>query len=149
MRSGTPTVRARSLTQLSSSRFNSPPFFPVVPDHGSSLTRLPRREQFSDRFADVDATRSGSGSSIDRDLDGQPDLLIADPAFDVKELKTNVVVRWEMQPGSSMFLVWSQGRNGSAGDTNREDDLWTDARDLFRLPATNVLLLKVSTWVGW
>ncbi len=108
-----------------------------------------RAKQFGARFADVDATRSGSGYSIDRDLDGKADFLMADPAFDVKELKTNVVVRWEMRPGSSMFLVWSQGRNGSARDTNREDGLWTDARDLFRLPATNVLLLKVSTWVGW
>ncbi len=109
----------------------------------------PRAGNFANRFRDVAATRSGSGYSIDRDLDGQADFLVGDPAFDVKELKTNVVVRWEMRPGSSMFLVWSQGRNGSAADVNRPDDLWTDARDLFRLPATNVLLLKVSTWVGW
>ncbi|MGK2963016.1 MAG: DUF5916 domain-containing protein [Gemmatimonadaceae bacterium] len=110
----------------------------------------PRSRNFAERLGEVSAQALPGGAyAIDRDGDGQDDFSIADPAFDVKELKANVVMRWEMRPGSAVFLVWSQGRNSRLADPRGDDDIWTDARDLFRLPATNVLLLKVSTWVGW
>lgn len=38
---------------------------------------------------------------------------------------------------------------GRIADTGGDENGGSDARDLFRLPSTDVLLLKVSTWVGW
>jgi len=40
------------------------------------------------------------------------DINIENPDFNVKEFKSNLVVRWEYRPGSVVFLVWSQGRSG-------------------------------------
>jgi len=64
-----------------------------------------------------------------------------------KQLNANVVVRWEYRPGSTLFLVWSQGRQGFtpfAGSRGAAGNLG----DVFVLPADNTLLLKVSYWLS-
>ena len=76
-----------------------------------------------------------------------PKFLITDPSFTFRSLRGNVVLRWEYRPGSTLFLVWNQGRQGSAsleGTNSYQGDL----RDLFRLPASNTFLLKVSYWLN-
>lgn len=63
--------------------------------------------------------------------------------FDFKKLQSNLVFRWEYQPGSTLFLVWNEGRQGSdptAGTANFQ----TDVRDLLRLHPANTFLVKVS-----
>src|SRR5207247_3795633 len=35
--------------------------------------------------------------------------------FNFKQFRSNVVFRWEYRPGSTLFVVWSQGRQGSRG----------------------------------
>ena len=70
------------------------------------------------------------------------------PGFNVKQFRSNVVFRWEYHRGSTLFLVWQQGRQDSA---NLEGDrpLGGNLRDVFRLPASNTLLLKASYWLNW
>jgi len=68
------------------------------------------------------------------------------PDFNRKSLNTNVVLRWEYLPGSTLYLVWSQTRFGVG------DDYFTPVaqnfRDTFKVPSENVVLLKVSYWWG-
>jgi hypothetical protein len=89
---------------------------------------------FDARYRPIPASRRGSN-----------------PDFNVKQLRSNAVLRWEYGPGSTFFLVWSQGRQDSV-----EDGSFALRRDFGRLlgfdrelaaPATNVLLLKVSYWL--
>jgi hypothetical protein len=66
--------------------------------------------------------------------------------FNFQEFRSNVVFRWEYRPGSTLFLVWSQGRQYSsdtAGDMSFGQSL-TD--ELFGQRADNTFLLKVSYW---
>jgi hypothetical protein len=67
--------------------------------------------------------------------------------FNVKEFRSNVVFRWEYRPGSTLFLVWSQGREGFA---EREGDksFGGDLGDLFRERANHTFLLKLSYWLA-
>lgn len=67
--------------------------------------------------------------------------------FDFRQFRSNAVLRWEYRPGSTLFLVWSQGRtgylDGAPTATQRRDyggvfDLWPD----------NTLLVKVSYWMN-
>ena len=37
-----------------------------------------------------------------------------DPDFRFQEFRSNIVARWEYKPGSSLFVVWAQGRTGEA-----------------------------------
>jgi hypothetical protein len=52
--------------------------------------------------------------SVDEDNDGVIDYSFDKPDFNVVEFRSNFVVRWEYIPGSTLFLVWSQSRNGDA-----------------------------------
>jgi Domain of unknown function (DUF5916)/Carbohydrate family 9 binding domain-like len=68
------------------------------------------------------------------------------PDYSVAELNANAVLRWEYRPGSALFVVWSQGRSYDGEPS--QFDMSAQTRDLLRAPATNVLLVKVSHWVG-
>ena len=68
------------------------------------------------------------------------------PDFNELSFNSNVVLRWEYLPGSTLYLVWSQARRGDRGDyrTPFGDNL----SNTFSLPTANVLLLKVSYWLS-
>jgi hypothetical protein len=76
----------------------------------------------------------------------------ADPAvagdpggFNVQEFRSNVVFRWEYRPGSTLFLVWSQGREGSS-QVEGDKSFGGDLGDLFRQRPDHTFLVKVSYW---
>jgi hypothetical protein len=65
--------------------------------------------------------------------------------FNVRTFNSNMVLRWEWRPGSTLYLVWQQNR------TERETlGTAVDAGDMFRsvtAPGTNILLFKTSFWL--
>ncbi len=66
---------------------------------------------------------------------------------DSKQFNSNLVVRWEYRPGSTLFVVWTQGRDGFkpfAGPNGMSGDF----RDLFHLHPDNTFLVKVSYWLN-
>ncbi|HYC32887.1 MAG TPA: DUF5916 domain-containing protein, partial [Gemmatimonadales bacterium] len=67
--------------------------------------------------------------------------------FNVRELRSNVVFRWEYRPGSTLFLVWSQGRDGSS-DREGTRSFGGDLADLFHERANHTFLVKVSYWLA-
>jgi hypothetical protein len=72
----------------------------------------------------------------------------SDPGgFNFKELQSNVVFRWEYRPGSTLFVVWNEGRQGYVpheGNTNFQGDV----RELMRLHPANTFLVKMSYWLS-
>ncbi|HEX9562789.1 MAG TPA: DUF5916 domain-containing protein [Gemmatimonadaceae bacterium] len=67
----------------------------------------------------------------------------AQTAFKFTQLRTNAVVRWEYQPGSTLFVVWAHGRQDDAGPHQP----WTrDYADLFSLHPDNTFLVKLAYW---
>jgi Domain of unknown function (DUF5916) len=68
--------------------------------------------------------------------------------FDVKFFNSNTVLRWEYQPGSTLYLVWSQGRSDFDGILGTRS-FSGDFHQLFRAPADNTFLVKVSHWFDW
>jgi hypothetical protein len=65
--------------------------------------------------------------------------------FNVKEFRSNAVVRWEYRPGSTVFFVWQQGRQQN-GLNEGSFEAGRDLRDLFRTRPDNTLLVKASYW---
>ena len=85
--------------------------------------------------------------TVDPDGEGPAQAFgIADQNFNFRSLRGNAVFRWEFRPGSTLFLVWQQSRQGVAniGDFS----LSRDFGEVFRNPATNVLALKMTYWLG-
>jgi hypothetical protein len=64
--------------------------------------------------------------------------------FNYLSFRTTNVLRWEFRPGSTLFVVWQQGRDedGERGDFR----FGRDFRDVFSTPSTNTLLVKLAYW---
>jgi hypothetical protein len=68
------------------------------------------------------------------------------PDLNVRSLRGNAVLRWEYRPGSTLFLVWQQQREGDRGFGDFE--LTRDAGGIFRERPSNILVIKASWWIG-
>lgn len=96
-------------------------------------------------------TTSGTGDSktftIDPDGAGPASsFTVSNPDFNFRSLRGNAVFRWEYRPGSTLFLVWTQQRQGqvSVGDF----DLGRDRAALFDAHPDNIFLVKLNYWLG-
>lgn len=84
--------------------------------------------------------------SVDEDRDGNEDYSFDKPDFNYREFLSNFVIRWEYNPGSSVYLVWSQTRSDSTGSGTM--DYTNDVGELFSVKPHNVFLLKFSYRFG-
>jgi len=82
--------------------------------------------------------------SIDENGRGVTDYNFTNPDFNFRQFLSNLVIRWEYSPGSTIFLVWSQGRTSSA--TNGSFEYGQDMKELFGIQPHNVFLIKFSHW---
>lgn len=79
---------------------------------------------------------------VDENTDGLTDFNIANPDFTFMQYRSNVVLRWEYIPGSTVFLVWSQSRTGN--DAFSHFSVPDISRNLFDIRAHNVFLVKFT-----
>ncbi|WP_163717077.1 DUF5916 domain-containing protein [Mangrovibacterium lignilyticum] len=107
----------------------------------------------ADRFADryriyqsekISYNAEENSYAFDENGDGSSDYTVDNPDFNFRQFRSNFVVRWEYKPGSTLFLVWSQGRTGSVSDGSF--DYGRDMRELFQIEPHNVFLVKFSYW---
>lgn len=71
-----------------------------------------------------------------------------DASFNIKQLRASAVARWEYRPGSTVFVVWTQGRDQD--DRNPGHFVPTrDFRDLFAARPDNTFLIKASYWLNF
>jgi hypothetical protein len=112
----------------------------------------PVASKFSNRFALYSPDQinlSDNEYLIDENRDGSRDYSFDRNDFNFQEFLSNLVIRWEYNPGSTLFLVWSQTRQGS-NDTGVMDY----ANDLGNLFSRNndrphnIFLLKFSYRFG-
>ena len=112
----------------------------------------PMADDFRDRFrifSPDQISRDDDEYLIDENKDQLTDYRFDRKDFNVKEFLSNLVLRWEYSPGSSLFLVWSQSRNTS-GDVGKMD-LASDLGNLFDgndNKPHNVFLIKFSYRFG-
>jgi hypothetical protein len=78
--------------------------------------------------------------------DGADQFTLPNPDFNVVSFQSNVVLRWEWRPGSTLFLVWQQDRSGA--DPLRglvgPGRLW----DAFTAQGDHFLALKITYWLN-
>lgn len=71
--------------------------------------------------------------------------------FHFRSLKGNTVLRWEFQPGSTLFVVWTQSRSFSPDYMTEE---YLEFRPIDRLKSSfsdsgyNLFLIKLNYWIG-
>lgn len=106
-----------------------------------------RAENYFDRYHLLEAGNIAYNEpadiyEIDETADGQVDYSFSNPDFDFVQFRSNMVLRWEYIPGSTIFLVWSQFRTG---DLHLNDHSFeTMSTELFNIVPRNIFLLKLS-----
>jgi hypothetical protein len=77
---------------------------------------------------------------------GGPSYSFPNPDFSFRQFRSNLVVRWEWKPGSSLYVVWSQGRTGSV--PSWDPSLGSNWKALWQTRPDNVFLVKLSYWLS-
>ncbi|WP_419949752.1 DUF5916 domain-containing protein [Candidatus Palauibacter sp.] len=87
--------------------------------------------------------RAGDGSWAV--TEGGASFTLPDADFNILSLRSNVVLRWELQPGSTLFLVWQQDRS----DMNTSGELVDPGRlvDSIGAGGQHIFLLKIAYWL--
>jgi hypothetical protein len=109
-------------------------------------------DSYRDRFwtyFDSQISLNGDQYDIDEHVKGTTDYSFDKTDFNVQEFLSNLVVRWEYSPGSSVYLVWSQTRSNYNDSGNL--DFFNNLGDLFNTHDNkphNVFLVKFSYRFG-
>jgi hypothetical protein len=90
----------------------------------------PRADRYQDRFQTYGDTAVSNNPG----------------GFNFKQFRSNVVVRWEYRPGSTLFVVWTQGREDPEGAQGTRSVMGDFGR-LFNQHPDNTFLVKVSYWL--
>ena len=77
----------------------------------------------------------------------RPYSYTANPDFNYRSFRTTNVMRWEYRPGSTLFVVWQQGREATLD--RGTFDFHSDIGGVFDAPATNVFLVKWAYWLNF
>jgi hypothetical protein len=94
---------------------------------------------------------AGTGATQDEEsgdwtfTDGEAEIEVSNPDFDILSFRSNLVLRWEWKPGSTFFLVWQQNRSSSddEGRFVRPGNLY----DSLTSDGENTLAVKFTYWL--
>jgi hypothetical protein len=100
-------------------------------DHGSTMLFDPEENVYT---ADPDGTGPAE------------QMVFGNPDFRFRSLRSNLVVRWEYTPGSTLFLVWNHGQSGYNSDPTFS--VFNEFGNLLRDDQRNTFLVKVNYWLS-
>jgi hypothetical protein len=132
------------------------PFVSAGSYRGFKELEAPRDDRFAVYGRETGTVELGGACGTQRD-DGvyavDPDgagpascFRFGNPNFNFRSVRGNAVLRWEYRPGSALFLVWQQQREGQ--EALGDFDALRDFGELWRVPARNVFLIKATYWIG-
>jgi hypothetical protein len=78
--------------------------------------------------------------------DGDASFALDSPDFNVRSFRSNLVLRWEFRPGSTLYGVWQQNREGQ-GLLSERAGLGSLFRS-FSAEGDNILAIKASFWIA-
>ena len=85
--------------------------------------------------------------TADPDGTGPADAFsFGNPDFRYRSLRSNLVLRWEYMPGSTLFLVWNHGQSGYGTDPTFR--VFDQLGSMFGDDQQNTFLVKVNYWLS-
>jgi len=107
--------------------------------------RTDEYNNFGENGSTISLNENDDEYIIDPDGDGPADtFVIGNPNFNYKSLLGNLVLRWEVMPGSIFYFVWTHQKTNE--DNPGIFNMGRDLGNLFQTPADNVFLVKFSYW---
>lgn len=97
------------------------------------------------RLYGTDGTTIADSAGVYTVTDGNDTLEFGDPNFNFLSFRSNVVLRWEWRPGSTLFLVWQQN-NSNSDDPNARANVGS-LFESFAGIGDNFFAIKLSYWI--
>ena len=112
--------------------------------HGIGELRAPQTNALRSYGTDGTTITRAPDGSYAVTADGRA-FTLSNRDFNVLSFRSNVVLRWEWHPGSTLFVVWQQNRRASdaLGEPVRAGDLLNTTR----AAGDNYFALKLSYWL--
>lgn len=81
-----------------------------------------------------------------RVTDGAAAFSIANRDFNTRSYRSNVVLKWEWRPGSTLYMVWQQNRASQTVEGNHVGV--SDLFDSWSAPGDNIFVIKSTLWLS-
>ncbi len=120
----------------------------------SSFGELPEAQSFDLREYGTDGTtideevveeEDGSTSRLYEVTDGNETFYLEDFDFNTISFRSNLVMRWELRPGSTLYVVWQRNLSDytNIGDPVNVSDMFSS----LSAAGQNILAIKLSYWL--
>lgn len=132
---------------LSIQYYGSPFMSSVLYDSYKKILQ-PKAAEYNDRFSllkseNLSLNNDDNYYYYDENNDGSADYTFYNPDFNFGQFRSNLVVRWEFKPGSTMYLAWSQSRTDFE-ECECEFNLKNGFKNLFKVTPYDIFLFKIS-----
>jgi hypothetical protein len=144
------TFRASyNITPDLSIQYYASPFFAARKYSEIKKVLNPRADNYNDRFykyndKEIKFDKTSNSFLIDDNNDGKNEFILNNPDMSFKELHSNLVLKWEYNPGSTIYFVWSQGRIES--ENYRSMVFNRDMEQLYNVYPDNIFIIKINHW---
>jgi Domain of unknown function (DUF5916)/Carbohydrate family 9 binding domain-like len=135
-----------SITPDFSIQYYGQPFISTGNYNQFKYITQPRAEAYNDRFHTYtkdEIAYDGKDLIYAANEDSGLSYQWEDPNFKFLQFRSNLVIRWEYSPGSTLYLVWSQGRTEEFSQ-NIRFSTFRSMRDLFQVHPHDIFLLKFT-----
>jgi hypothetical protein len=105
----------------------------------------PGAPRFEDRFVPIDGNALSLMDNVYTGRTGGT-FQFNRPDFNFAQIRSNVVLRWEYRPGSSIFAIWSHGQTSVIDDGRFR--LGRDLGGLGDSPNEDIVMVKLNYWIG-
>jgi hypothetical protein len=106
-----------------------------------------RAAEYENRFMPISPSAmvySDGNYEADLDGNGMRESTFSNPDFNFGQMRSNMVIRWEYIPGSTVFLVWNRERNGSFYEDSQGKKYMAGYRWEFPDKPLNIFLIKFT-----
>ncbi|MEQ9466363.1 MAG: DUF5916 domain-containing protein [Ekhidna sp.] len=138
------TIRANyNITPNLTLEYWGQPFVATAKYDDFKKTVQPNSENFNNRFASLEYSYNNSSNEYSLEgFNSDEPYILGNPNSNVVEYKSNLVLRWEYIPGSTLFVVWAN--NGFYNNNQNEGSFRSLSNELNDLSSTNTFLIKYT-----
>jgi hypothetical protein len=123
------------------------PFFASGKYDNFKYITNPDANKYSNRFYQLLPSQINYDSNneeylVDENTDGTTDYSFDNRNFNFMDFQSNLIVRWEYRPGSTVFFVWTMSKQTS--ESIYSTSINNDVDNLYYTHPHNIFLVKFS-----
>jgi hypothetical protein len=130
------------ITPELSVQYYGSPFYSVGKYSDFRRVNQSQAKSRDERFEAVDAVYNSIDNTYSFDYN-EKNWSFGNPDFSFMQFRSNLVLRWEYNLGSTLYFVWAHDRSDWQGTYNPVSDI---TGDLFEIRGNHVFMFKLNFW---